>query len=103
MLAIKLAASARRYAFEHRPCLTWRGAFNLFSYSFTPCFLPASPFSRFIFIAIYYSLGGEGKEKNERVGKEKKRGIESKGTKEGGFYTASQVLCSAEFEMTRDV
>lgn len=84
MLAITLVASTRHYAFEQRPCLTWRGAFNLFSYSFTPCSLPAAPFSRFIFIAIYYSLRGEKKEKKEdRVGKKKKRG-DTEGGEEGG-------------------
>lgn len=58
MLTIKFASiysdAYGLSTFELLPFLSWRVLFNLFSYSFTLCSLPVTPFSRFIFIAIYY-------------------------------------------------
>lgn len=70
--------------FELLPFLSWRVLFNLFSYSFTLCSLPVTPFSRFIFIAIYYP----SKKRKEREGgwKEKKRELKCHQKMRGGDF-----------------
>jgi len=89
MLAIKFASIYNNmyalFAFELLPCLSWRVVFNLFSYSFTLCSLPVTPFSRFIFIAIYYPSQKERKKerKKGRVEREEKR-VEMPSEKGGG-------------------
>ncbi len=74
VLAIKFASifsdAYGLSAFELRLCLSWRVLFNLFSYSFTLCSLPVTPFSRFIFIAIYYP----SKEKTRKKEREREGG-----------------------------
>jgi len=106
MLAIKFASIYNNmyalFAFELLPCLSWRVVFNLFSYSFTLCSLPVTPFSRFIFIAIYYPSQKERKKERKGGWKEKKRELKCHQKKEVGrrFCTASQVLCSTELKLT---
>jgi len=74
VLAIKFASiysdTYGLSAFELQLCLSWRVLFNLFSYSFTLCSLPVTPFSRFIFIAIYYP----SKEKTRKKEREREGG-----------------------------
>ncbi len=92
VLAIKFASifsdAYGLSAFELRLCLSWRVLFNLFSYSFTLCSLPVTPFSRFIFIAIYYPSKEKNKKEREREGgwKEKKRELTCHQKMRGGDF-----------------
>lgn len=59
-------------AFELQICLSWRVDFNLFSYSFTLSSVPVTPFSRLIFIAIFYP--SKRKERKMKGGWKEKKG-----------------------------
>lgn len=107
VLAIKFASiysdAYGLSAFELLPCLSWRVLFNLFSYSFTLCSLPVTPFSRVIFIAIYYPSKKKKKKKERERGREEReeKRVEMPSEKEGRrFCTASQALCSAALKLT---